>query len=188
MNILDLIICIVLIIFAISGLRKGLIVEVFNLASYLIGVYGAMYFSEIVSNSLSKALHVSPEYLMMIAFILTFIVFVIVVRYLAALLSNLIEAINLGLFDKIGGLVFGGLKGALIVSLCIMALNIFGSGEVVDKELREQSLLYTRTENIANVIYNNQELVKDSMKKSFDKGKNIFDDSVDKIEDIIEKI
>ena len=69
-----------------------------------------------------------------------------------------------------------------------MALNIFGSGEVIDKELREQSLLYTRTENIANVIYNNQELVKYSMKKSFDKGKNIFDDSVDKIEDIIEKI
>lgn len=188
MNILDLIIGIILIIFALSGLRKGLIVEAFNLASYIIGVYGAMYFSEVVSNKLSDAIHVNPEYMMLIAFILTFIVFLIIVRYLAILISKLVEAIHLGFFDKIGGLVFGGLKGALIVSLCIMALNIFGSGDVINKELRGQSFLYTQTENIANTLYNNRKLVKDSMKKNFDKGKDIFDDGFEKIEEIIEKI
>lgn len=188
MNILDLIIGIVLLIFAFSGLRKGLIIEAFYLASYIIGVYGAMYFSEYVSKSLANVIHISAEYLMLVAFILTFIAFVIIIRYLARLISSLIEAISLGFFDKIGGFIFGIAKGFLIVSLCIMALNIFDADDVINKDLRDKSYLYTQTEKIANMLYDNQDLVKDSMKDKFDKGKDIFDEGFDKIEDIIEEI
>lgn len=186
MNILDIIIGVVLIIFALSGLRKGLIIEAFYLASYIVGIYGAMFFSDTVSDWIADAIHVSQEYLALIAFILTFIIFMIVIRYLGRLISSVVEAIHLGFVDKIGGFVFGILKGALLVSICIMALNIFGVGDVINKDLRKESFLYTQTENVANTLYNNQELVKESMRRSFDKGFDIIDDGFEKLEDVIE--
>ncbi len=180
MNILDIIIGIVLIIFALSGLRKGLIIEAFYLASYIIGIYGAMFFSDGVSKWLADIINVSPEYLALIAFILTFIIVLIAVRYFGRLISTLVEAIHLGFIDKIGGFAFGILKGALLVSIFIMALNIFGVGDVISKDLRKGSFLYTQTESIANVLYNNHELVKDSMEKSFDKLEDVIETSLTK--------
>ena len=53
MNVLDLIIGIILILFAIAGLRKGLIIEAFYLASFIVGIYCAMYFSDIVDELMS---------------------------------------------------------------------------------------------------------------------------------------
>lgn len=188
MNILDIIIGVVLIIFAFSGLRNGLIMEVFSLASDVIGIYGAMFFSETVSYWLADAINVTPEYLTLIAFILTFIVVMILVRYLGRLISALVEAIHIGFIDKIGGLVFGMLKGALLVSVFIMVLNVFGIDDVINKDLRKDSFLYTQTENIANVLYTNRELVKDSMRKNFNKGKDIVYDGFERLEDVIEQV
>ena len=61
MNILDIIIGIILILFAFSGFRKGLILEAFYLASYIIGVYGALYFSDMMTSWLSELIKVQPE-------------------------------------------------------------------------------------------------------------------------------
>ena len=62
MNILDLIIGIILVLFAISGLRKGLIIEAFYLASFIVGVYGAMYFSDVVAEWMYTLIDKGAEY------------------------------------------------------------------------------------------------------------------------------
>ena len=49
MNVLDIIIGVILILFAFAGLRKGLIIEAFYLASFIVGIYGAMFFSDAVA-------------------------------------------------------------------------------------------------------------------------------------------
>ena len=179
MNILDIIIGIILILFAFSGFRKGLILEAFYLASYIIGVYGALYFSDMITSWLSELIKVQPEYIALIAFILTFIIFLVVFRYLGHLMSNLAEAIHLGFIDKIGGFVFGILKGLLLTSIFIIILNTMGVDNILDKDTRDQSFLYTRTEELANFLYKNHDIIKDSVEKSFDKG-------VETIENVIE--
>jgi membrane protein required for colicin V production len=179
MNLLDLIIGVILILFALAGLRKGLIIEAFYLASIVIGIYGAMFFSDVMAEWISELINVKEEYLALIAFILTFIVFMILIRFLGRVISNLISTIHLGFIDKIGGIVFGLLKGALLVSVLIMVLNIFGISDVIDEKTKDKSILYGYTEQIANVIYKNQDMIKDSMEKSFEKG-------IDVIEDVIE--
>lgn len=179
MNVLDIVIGIVLLLFAFAGLRKGLIIEAFYLASFVIGVYGAMFFSDAMSDWLSDLIDVAPEYLSLIAFILTFILFMVLIRYLGRLISNLVEAISLGFIDKIGGFVFGAVKGALLVSILIMLLNVFNVSDAIDKSLRKNSKLYTFTEEIANFLYKNHDLVKDSMEKSFNKGKDIIEDVIE---------
>lgn len=163
MNVLDLIIGIILILFAIVGLRKGLIIEAFYLASFIIGIYGAMYFSDIVADWMGGFVEVGKEYLAVIAFIVTFIIFVVLIRFLGRLVSRLVDAISLGFFDKLGGFFFGVIKGALIVSIIIMIMNIFGITSLINKDLRRGSVLYTYTESIASMLYKNHEVVKGSM-------------------------
>ena len=57
MNVLDIIIGIILLIFALAGLRKGIIVEAFYLASFVVGIYGAMFFSDAMSDWLSDLIN-----------------------------------------------------------------------------------------------------------------------------------
>lgn len=180
MNILDLIIGFILILFAIAGLRKGLIIEAFYLASFIVGIYGAMFFSDAVAGWMSGFIEVGTEYLAIIAFIVTFVLFVVLIRLLGRLFSGLVEAISLGFVDKIGGFFFGALKGALITSIIIMIMNIFGLTAFIGKDVRNGSVLYKYTESIANTLYKNHDVVRDSMQTSIDTIENIVETSLTK--------
>lgn len=177
MNILDLIIGIVLILFAIIGLKKGLIIEAFNLASFIIGVWGAMCFSDWVANWLSGYVDAALDYLPIIAFIITFVIFLLLTRWLGHLVSNLVSAIHLGIFDKIGGFLFGILKGGLILSILILIMNVFGISNLIDTNLKRGSFLYTNIEKVTNRLYRNHEVVRNSINKS------VVADNIIKFED-----
>lgn len=186
MNVLDIIIGIVLVLFAIAGLRKGLIIEAFYLLSFVAGVYGAMYFSDVVADWMSDFIRISEDYLAIVAFIVTFIIFVVLIRFLARIISRLLEAICLGFIDKIGGFVFGVLKGILLVSVIIMIMNVFGATELINKEARESSKLYTFTESIADMFYENHEDFEDKIEDVLDRSMDKIDDGMEAIEDIVE--
>lgn len=186
MNVLDLIIGIILVLFAITGLRKGLIIEAFYLASFLFGAYGAMHFSDAVADWMSDFINVSEDYLTIISFIVTFIIVLILVRLLGRVISRLLEAISLGFVDKIGGFIFGVLKGALLVSVIIMIMNVFGASDLINNDLRESSKLYTLTESIANTIYDNREDLEDKVENALDKSMDKIEDKMDAIENIVE--
>ena len=187
MNVLDLIIGIILVLFAITGLRKGLIIEAFYLASFLFGAYGAMHFSDAVADWMSDFINVSEDYLTIISFIVTFIIVLILVRLLGRIISRLLEAISLGFVDKIGGFIFGVLKGALLVSVIVMVMNVFGATDLINNDLRKSSKLYTLTESIANTIYDNREDLEDSIEDALDRSMDKIEDKMDAIENIVEK-
>ena len=179
MNVLDLIIGVILLIFAIAGLRKGLIIEAFYLASFIVGIYGAMFFSDAVAEWMSTFVKADGELVAIIAFILTFIAVMVLVRFLGRLMSGIVEAISLGLIDKIGGFVFGFFKGALIVSILIMVMNVLGLSSIVDG-VKKDSFLYPKVEEIANVLYKNHDVVKESIDNSIEKIENVIETSLTK--------
>ena len=186
MNVLDVIIGIVLILFAITGLRKGLIVEAFYLASFVFGAYGAMHFSDAVADWMSDFINVSEDYLTIISFIVTFIIVLVLVRFLGRIISRLLEAISLGFLDKIGGFIFGVLKGTLLVSVIVMIMNVFGASDLINNDLRKSSKLYTLTDSIANTIYDNREDLEDRIEDALDKSMDQIDEKMDAIENIVE--
>lgn len=186
MNVLDVIIGIVLILFAITGLRKGLIVEAFYLASFIFGAYGAMHFSDAVADWMSDFINVSEDYLTIISFIVTFIIVLVLVRFLGRIISRLLEAISLGFLDKIGGFIFGVLKGTLLVSVLVMVMNVFGASDLINDDLRKSSKLYTLTDSIANTIYDNREDLEDRIEDALDKSMDKIDEKMDAIENIVE--
>ena len=163
MNYLDIIIAILLAVFGIAGLRKGLITEAATLIGLGVGLYGAFHFSDFTADKLTQFMEINPKYLNIIAFAITFIVLAILVNLLGKLVSKLVQSINLGFIDKIGGFVFGIAKGLLICSLIVMLMNAFHLDNVIKEKDRENSVLYPYVEQTVPYVYQGYDLVREAI-------------------------
>lgn len=157
MNYLDIIIGIILIIFALGGLKNGIIREAFSLVAFIVGIYGAFKLSDWAGSWLGKLINVSPEWMSVISFIVVFIALALLISWLGKLLSDLFASLNLGFVDKLGGLVFGVAQGFLLIGVLILLLDFFGVKDVLKEETREGSKLYKTSERVATWIYDNKD-------------------------------
>lgn len=164
MNYLDIIIAIILFLFGWKGLRKGLIIEVVTLLAFGVGIYGAMHFSDFTAAHLQDFMEIKPQYLNTVAFVLTFIILVVLVNLIGRLVSKWVKSMNLGFFDKLGGFLFGILKGVLLCSVLLMVLNNFQLLGVVKPKVKEESKLYPYIEQTVPYVYRGFDLVKDYAK------------------------
>ena len=160
MNYLDIIIAIILFLFGWQGLRKGLIREVVALLAFGVGIYGAMHFSDFTAAHLQDFMDIKPQYLNTVAFVLTFIVLVVLVNLIGHLITKAVRSLNLGFFDKLGGFLFGALKGVLLCSTIVLVLNNLLWIGVVKEEVRQKSFLYPYVEKTVPYLYKGFDLVK----------------------------
>ena len=160
MNYLDIIIAIVLFVFGWRGLRKGLILEVVALLAFGGGIYGAMRFSDFTAAHLQDFMEIKPQYLNTVAFVLTFIILVVVVNLIGRLVKRIIKSLNLGFFDRLGGFLFGALKGVLLCSTFVLVLNNLQWMGFIKEEVRQKSYLYPYVEKTVPYLYKGFDLVK----------------------------
>lgn len=165
MNYLDITIAIVLFVFGWKGARKGLIIEVVSLLAFGVGIYGAMHFSDFTAEHLQEVTEINPKYLNTVAFILTFVLLVIIVNLIGRLVSKMVQAMNLGFFNRLGGFLFGMAKGVLLCSTMVLVLNNFHLMGFIKEELKEESYLYPYIEETVPYIYKGFDLVKDAIKE-----------------------
>jgi len=185
MNYLDIIIGIILIIFALGGLKNGIIREAFSLVAFIIGIYGAMRLSDQVGKWLGEIINVSPEWMSVISFIIVFIALALLISWLGGLLANLVESLSLGFIDKIGGVVFGIAKGFLLVGVLILLLDFFGIKDVLKEETREKSKLYKNSEKVASWIYEHKDGWLEKLNDEYDKVEKGIKGVGDEIDDLI---
>lgn len=188
MNYLDIIIGIILILFAIVGLRNGIIREAFSLAAFIGGIYGAIKLSNVVGHWLGKIINVSPEWMSVISFIIVFVALALLINWLGNWLAQVVESINLGFIDKIGGIVFGIAKGFLLVGVLILLLDFFGIKDVLNEETRKGSKLYKYSEDVATWIYDNKDGWIKKIDEEYEKVEKKFKKEKDNIEDEIDDL
>ncbi|PLX14985.1 MAG: hypothetical protein C0598_00240 [Marinilabiliales bacterium] len=149
-NLIDLIILIPVMFFAWSGYRKGLIIEASTLIALILGLYFAIYFSDIAGGFLNKTFQIDQKYMGALSFVVTFIVVVFGVIAIGKALEKIVDVLLLGFLNKLGGAVFGMLKGALFISILIFAFSYFDlEKNVFSAEARQQSLFYEPVKSIA---------------------------------------
>lgn len=154
MNTIDLVFAIVLLWSAYRGFSKGFIVQLATLAALLLGILGAVMFSDYTSSLIIKKFEVSGNYLPIISFAVTFIVIVIAVHLLAKMLNKLIDAIALGVVNRLLGVLFSVLKIAFIVSIILVLVNkVDNKYNFIPNETKEKSLLYMPLSNFAPMIF-----------------------------------
>lgn len=154
MNYIDLIIAIPLVWGVFVGFKNGLIIEVASLAALLLGIYGAIHFSDLTANFLVANLNITTQYINLIAFAVTFVGIVIVVHLLAKMIDKLVKAVALGFVNRLLGMVFGLIKYAFLISIILVIINAINRNlNFLSDEKTESSLLYKPLSNFAPTIF-----------------------------------
>lgn len=169
MNYVDIIIAVVLVAFGIGGLRKGIITEAATLLGLGLGLYGAFHFSDYTADKLLQWVEINPKYINLISFIVTFIVVAILVNLLGRIVTKIVQSLNLGFIDKLGGFMFGIAKGVLVCSLLVMLFNVFDAKGIVKDKTKEESLLYPWIEKAVPYVYQGFDLVKEAVQADDEK-------------------
>ena len=151
---IDLTIAVFLALGMFKGFKRGLIIELCTLMALVLGVFGAYYFGSETADILTKEFNTDKRVSIVLAFAILFIGIVVGVYFFGKTLEKLIKIIALGLLNKLAGLVFGGLKFAIILSALIFILSGFPlTKNLIPKNQIEESYLYEPIESISYVIY-----------------------------------
>ncbi len=149
MNFLDIIIVLPVLWGGWVGFRKGLIIEVFTLLAFAVGIWGGIHFSDWASGLLQQA-GVTGKYLPVIAFIVVFILVGAGVLFVGKAIQKMVKVVALKPLDKIGGAGFGALKYLFIVSVLLVIFDsIQQRDEILPSKTREESLLYQPVQDLS---------------------------------------
>jgi membrane protein required for colicin V production len=168
MNTIDLVFAILLLWAAYRGYTKGFIVQLATLAALLLGILGAVMFSDFTSGLIIKKFDVSGQYLPIISFAVTFIVIVIAVHLLAKMINKLVDAIALGIVNRLLGVLFSVVKIAFVVSIILVLINkVDNKYNFIPDDTKNNSLLYKPLSNFAPMIfpYLNFEKIKEKLEE-----------------------
>lgn len=153
MNVVDIILVVPLIWFLYIGFKKGLIVELSSLVALILGIYAALHFSSYAENFILNTFNIAAQYVPIAAFVVTFIIVVIIVFLIGKILERFVNLLALGFLNKLAGAVFGLLKISVIISIIFIIFNNLNIA-IVSDEKKENSLLYQPIERIAPFLWN----------------------------------
>lgn len=138
--ILDIIVAIIIILAAIRGFRQGLIVALFSVIGFVIGLAAALKLSAVVAGHLGNAVKVSDKWLPIISFAVVFLIVVLLVRLGARFIEKTVELAMLGWINRLGGiLLYAGLY-ILIFSILLFYADQLG---FINPGTKSESVTYS---------------------------------------------
>ena len=153
MNWIDIIICIPLVWGFYKGITKGLVIELATIVSLVLGIWAAMKFSELLSSYAKEHWSWDSKYLPVISFCIILLGVLILIYFLAKILTRFIKAIAMGWLNKILGAAFGMLKFALLLSILFFVANaVEKSYPTISSESKKGSLLYEPISKLAPML------------------------------------
>lgn len=153
MSTLDLVILVIVAVFALLGLKKGFIVSLATLAGLALGIYLAVHFSHYAAGFIEKQFHPSSFWLPSLAYGLTFLVVLIGVYLVGKMVEKFVELTGMGILNRIGGALLGFVKGVLILSAAFYLIALADpKGMILSKETRGKSIFYEPVERVVPMI------------------------------------
>lgn len=154
MSFLDIILGALLAFALYKGIINGLFIELASFLSLMVGIYFAVKFSVITKDILSEHLHWNPNTIQILAFILTFLLVVIGIHFLAKILTGIVDFAFLGWINKLGGGLFRVLKTVLIVGMIFSVFEKINHNHFFAKqETLDKSIFYNPIQKTAAFIY-----------------------------------
>jgi membrane protein required for colicin V production len=125
METIDIILLILLALGAVKGYSKGLIVEVFSLVAFFLGLFIAIEFTTPLSLRFfgeNPMFHV----ISIAVFLVIFLIIILIINLIAKAIKQVLNMTFFGLFDSILGGVLGIVKWALILSVVLWLFKSVG--------------------------------------------------------------
>lgn len=143
MNFIDIILILILCLFAWKGFKNGLIKEVASTTALIAGIFIAIRFSDFVATMIKDKGGFSSEYMPVIAFAIIFISVIVLIFVFAKVFDKFIKAIKLQWLNKTGGIVFSVLKSMLIFGgLCFLICQLNQRANLLSPTFVDKSFLF----------------------------------------------
>lgn len=102
---IDLVFAVLVFFGCIKGLRKGLIIALFSVVAFIVGLAAALKLSAVVANKLSENLEISGKWLPVVSFMIVFFIVVLLVNLGGKMIQKTVEMAMLGWVNRIGGII-----------------------------------------------------------------------------------
>jgi len=156
MSVLDIVLLVLLILGLARGFSRGFFVELASLVALIAGVYGAFHFSNFAASFLKDRVDWNENSVNIMAFIITFVIIVLVISLAGKALTKIADFAMLGLLNKILGAVFGGLKVAFMFSVILIVLDKMNANvPFVNEQGQQESVLYTPIKSLVPTLFPN---------------------------------
>ncbi|MCC1483263.1 CvpA family protein [Winogradskyella immobilis] len=154
MNIIDIVLGALLLFGLLRGLFKGLFVEVASLLALILGLYGAIHFSNFAADFLQIRTEWEEKTINITAFAITFVIIVLAISLAGKALTKLADFAALGMLNKLLGGVFGVLKIGLILSVLLIVLDKMNNTlTFIEEDNINESVLYKPVKSMAPTIF-----------------------------------
>lgn len=148
MNVLDIILAVLLVLGAISGLRKGIISQLCGLVGVLLGVWLAFKFSDKLSG------WIGVEISDIASFVIVFVGAVLVAALAGKISAAILHATGLGIVNRIGGMLLSVVEYALVLSLLLgLFQRINDATGWVDNKVVEESVLVEPIMTVSDFVF-----------------------------------
>lgn len=150
MSVFDLIVFIIIGIFAVIGFKNGIIREVFRLFGLILAIFVAFTYFELFKDWITSTTGILPSYALIISFLVLFFSVILLIHIAIWLIEYVLKISFLSLTNRILGSFFGVLKAGLLLSLAVLFLATL---DIPSQETKESSFTYTTIERIAPTLY-----------------------------------
>lgn len=150
-NYIDIVLIVPLLFGLYKGFTKGLILSLATLLGLVLGVYGGVHFSDYAAEQLKAHFELDVP---LLAFAVTFLVIIFAVYLLGKLLSKFINFLALGIFNKIAGGLFGGLKVLVIMAVAFVFFTSLNQQfQIVADEQLKTSQMYQLVNQTSVIVF-----------------------------------
>ncbi len=166
MGLFDIILGITLLVAVAQGFRRGLVLEVMGLASFVIAGYGAYIFCDEVA----ELFNFTFDFKEVAGFIILFVVLLFTLVAIARMATKLLKVVGLGGLNGILGGVVSLFKYLFILAIVFVIFESLNSnGKIMSKEKVDESLLYKPMKSVSSTLFPYFESAKSSVTKFKDK-------------------
>lgn len=148
---IDIVFLILLLMAIFKGLQRGLIVAIFSLLALMAGLAAAIKLSAVVADYLKQNTHLPSKWLPALAFLLVFIIVILLVRWAAAMIKAAINFALLGWVDKIGGVL---LYAFIYITVYSIILFYAANLNLISQNARASSIVYSSVEPWGPIVIN----------------------------------
>jgi len=123
LNVFDWILIAIIVISSVFGLLRGFVKELLSLASWVAAFFVARLFSFKLSNFMIDWID-QPQFRVIAAFVILFAITLVVGALINNVFSRLVSATGLTSTDRLFGMVFGIVRGGLLVIVLVSLLSL----------------------------------------------------------------
>lgn len=138
MNIIDVILILPLALAVINGFRKGFIIEIASLVAFVLAILACLKLTHIFIAWVTPYTG-STRWVPFICYILMFVAVYLLVLWIGKMLETVVKIVQLGMLNRLAGVVFSLLKMCFFISLIFWLADMT---RIIPKETENGSFTY----------------------------------------------